>query len=706
MKFYLLAFLTLYTCTFWSLDEQKLDSLYSELDNHPVGTELIETYIEIAKIHEAAEANDSVLKYADLADSLSVKANYHKGIAAALMLRADYYSSNRKYESALVELKKALQIRQEHNLGPEAIGNAHVALGNTYQRKGMIVEGLAEYQNATDVFLENDMLIESTIPMMNQGNMYLNLDDTAKARHYYFEAKRISDELGELGHSYGNILNGIGIYYLQTSQFDSMMVYYKKALKIFEAKDYKTGIANGHNNIAIAYYYLEQPEKALEHFQKALRVRQLLKDRIGEAQSLNNIGLYYEGFEDYESALLYFQKSLTLADEIEAKSEMFDAVQALYETYEKINDFENAFFYRDSMYILKQLISQENHMRSVEDLEAKYNAKNKDKEIVQLNELRTIDAALSDEKHFANNLIIGGVSIVALVLACLGVVLLLGNKRKKAVNVTLTNQKSEIEEQKDQLEQINTDVQDSIKYAEQIQQAILPENHDLAQLGDYFMLFKPRDIVSGDFYWYFKRGDDQFVAVADCTGHGVPGAFVSMLCHNAISQVIIEQGNSDPGEILSMVNKEVLKKLKKKGDKFQISDGMDILLCKYNKPKSSFKFSGAFNSLLMLNRGVIVEHKVDKVAIGGSTSFDFEFQTQDLTYSSGDTVYLRTDGYQDQFGGKKGKKFLKKNLNAILQNFDNVEMSEQQEILIKALADWQQDYRQVDDITLMGLRLA
>ncbi|MFT7613771.1 MAG: serine phosphatase RsbU (regulator of sigma subunit), partial [Parvicellaceae bacterium] len=236
--------------------------------------------------------------------------------------------------------------------------------------------------------------------------------------------------------------------------------------------------------------------------------------------------------------------------------------------------------------------------------------------------------------------------------------------------------------------------------------AILPEKHDLGQLGDYFMLYMPRDIVSGDFYWYFKRGDDQYFAVADCTGHGVPGAFISMLCHNAISQVIIEKGKSDPGEILSLVNKEVLKRLKKKGDKFQASDGMDIILCKYNKIQSSFKFSGAFNSLLLLSKRSIIEHKVDRVAIGGTTDFDFEFKTQDLEYSSGDIVYLRTDGYQDQFGGKKGKRFLKKKLNAILQNFETVEMQDQQEILVKELAEWQLGYRQVDDITLMGLKLS
>jgi serine phosphatase RsbU (regulator of sigma subunit) len=256
--------------------------------------------------------------------------------------------------------------------------------------------------------------------------------------------------------------------------------------------------------------------------------------------------------------------------------------------------------------------------------------------------------------------------------------------------------------QKEELAKKNEDITDSIRYAKRIQFAILPET---SPYPDTFILFKPKDIVSGDFYWFTEVGDKEFFSAVDCTGHGVPGAFMSIIGHNSLSKIVKEFGILEPGEILSQLNKEVLDTLHQRSDARDIYDGMDLALACYDRKGKFLEYSGAFNPLYLVRDGELIETKADKQSIGRSAfKTDAVFTNHRIEIKPGDTVYLFTDGYADQFGGEHRKKFKYGKLKEIILNIQKESMTEQRVIMDQAIEKWRGDQDQLDDILVIGRR--
>lgn len=259
---------------------------------------------------------------------------------------------------------------------------------------------------------------------------------------------------------------------------------------------------------------------------------------------------------------------------------------------------------------------------------------------------------------------------------------------------------------KESLKKKNKDITDSINYAKSIQQAILPDLNTSQQvLGDSFIFFMPRDIVSGDFYWMHKMDNgDVYFAVADCTGHGVPGAFMSMMGNDMLNKIIVDHGVQEPGQILSELNREVKKALAKNVSSDQMRDGMDIVLCR-KKADNILEFASAMRNFYKLSNKSLEEFKGDKSPIGGNTSLDFNFKTQQISITKNDCLYLFTDGFADQFGGVEGKKFMSKNLKELFLAVHEKPMIEQHQLLKNTFLGWRSNYEQVDDVTVMGIRI-
>jgi ligand-binding sensor domain-containing protein/serine phosphatase RsbU (regulator of sigma subunit) len=256
--------------------------------------------------------------------------------------------------------------------------------------------------------------------------------------------------------------------------------------------------------------------------------------------------------------------------------------------------------------------------------------------------------------------------------------------------------------QKEELTQKNKDITDSIRYAKRIQFAILPEN---SPFPDTFILFKPKDIVSGDFYWFTEVGDKEFFSAVDCTGHGVPGAFMSIIGHNSLTKIVREYGILEPGQILKQLNKEVVGTLHTRSDSRDIYDGMDLALVAYDRKERYLEYAGAFNPLYLVRNGEILETRADKQSIGRS-GFNTEmvFQNHRIDIEPGDTVYLFSDGYVDQFGGELMKKFKYKNLKETILKIQPESMSQQRAILDHTIEKWRGDLDQLDDILVIGRR--
>lgn len=269
--------------------------------------------------------------------------------------------------------------------------------------------------------------------------------------------------------------------------------------------------------------------------------------------------------------------------------------------------------------------------------------------------------------------------------------------------------------QKEIIEQKNKDITDSINYAKRIQHAILPENNKIAQaLPGSFILFIPKDIVSGDFYWFSELQDQdssyKIIAAIDCTGHGVPGAFMSMIGNDLLNQIVKEKRITAPSEILNNLHNGIRESLKQYNDKAGVKDGMDISLCSINIEKKELQYAGAHNSLYFFKKENeqfnFKELKADRYGIGGEVrGAKRTFTNHCIKLETGDTVYLFTDGFHDQFGGSNNKKYTSRRFRELLHTIQNMKMNEQQHALKKSIDEWKGNEVQTDDILVLGIKI-
>lgn len=258
-----------------------------------------------------------------------------------------------------------------------------------------------------------------------------------------------------------------------------------------------------------------------------------------------------------------------------------------------------------------------------------------------------------------------------------------------------------------ELEKKNRDITSSLEYAQRIQNAILPTEKVFARgFSDKFVLYIPKDIVSGDFYWYAEKEDTSLIAAVDCTGHGVPGAFMSIIGYSNLNKIVLEKGFTDPQVILSMLDREVTEILKQKEDDSDSRDGMDISLCTLDRKKKKLTFSGAYRPMYLLRNKELSEFKGSPFPIGGKFKFKKQkvFFNETIDLQKGDTLYIFSDGYADQFGGNGSQKFMTKNFKNLLINLQEHTMDEQKHILHYEFESWRGDHKQMDDILIIGLR--
>ena len=271
-------------------------------------------------------------------------------------------------------------------------------------------------------------------------------------------------------------------------------------------------------------------------------------------------------------------------------------------------------------------------------------------------------------------------------------------RKQKAV---IEEQKEEVELAHNELEEKNKEITDSIQYAKRIQNAILPQAMVVKKyLQESFILYKPKDIVAGDFYWLEPSKNKVLFAAADCTGHGVPGAMVSVVCNNGLNRSVREYGLTDPGEILNKTREIVVKEFEKSEE--EVKDGMDIALCSIEG--NTLEYAGAHNPLWIIRNGELLETKANKQPIG---QFDNPepYTTHTLELQKGDSIYIFSDGYVDQFGGEKGKKLKTANFKKLLLSIQKENMSTQKHLIDEAFENWKGNLEQLDDVCVIGVRV-
>ncbi len=260
-------------------------------------------------------------------------------------------------------------------------------------------------------------------------------------------------------------------------------------------------------------------------------------------------------------------------------------------------------------------------------------------------------------------------------------------------------------EKNSELIQHNKDMLDSIQYASRIQEAILPDVQKIKNaFKDAFVLYQPKDVVSGDYYFFYQRGNKAFVAAVDCTGHGVPGALMSFIANGALKEVIIKKGVEEPSEILYALDEELFISLNKNGGDSVTNDGMDVALAVFDFATQKVQFSGAFRPMLLIRDNEVIEVEANRFPIGFYCGVQKTFVSHEINLKQNDAFYFFTDGYCDQFGGERKKKFNRKQFKELLLSAQDMEMSEQEAYLQYVLLNWRQEEPQVDDVLVIGIK--
>ncbi|MBE0673799.1 MAG: SpoIIE family protein phosphatase, partial [Bacteroidales bacterium] len=282
------------------------------------------------------------------------------------------------------------------------------------------------------------------------------------------------------------------------------------------------------------------------------------------------------------------------------------------------------------------------------------------------------------------------------------------NQRRLRLNLEneLRDRTREVVRQKEEIEQQNIEITDSINYAKRIQSSILPDVVKLKDsFRDAFIIFLPRDIVSGDFYWFERLDDDRFIlACADSTGHGVPGAFMSMIGSTLLQDIVTRQNITRPSEVLTMLDKQIFSTLNRNLDVGVSNDGMDMVICEFSLKSRHIRFASAMRPVILIMEGEPIYIKGNRSSVGGMAYSEKFFDDQEYYLSEGDAIYLFSDGFPDQFGGEDGKKMKVARLKKLIESLTQMPMEEQKDYITNFFYDWKGDHEQVDDILFMGIK--
>jgi len=543
----------------------------------------------------------------------------------------------------------------------------------------------------------------------------------------------------------------VAYLYWNVNHFDNSIKYFTDAIECYE----KTGNKNAKkvifNNLGMIYSDIEDYPQSLKYFEKGLAISKEIDDDKEIALGFNNIAIANSYLEKYDVALEYAKKALDIGAELNDKHLMLSCYIMLTEYYEKLGNTEKSLEYFNFYSSLQKHIQEEENKIRMKELHDRTKRAEMEK-LLKEKELLTTTASLEEaqkvnrermlqidnlnkdkeiselklkeketEIRRRNNLIKGAIAVFIIIFIFSLVVFRLyrqklkNNKLLEEQNIKLTSQKEKINEQRKQLEHSNKKLEkknvqilDSISYASRIQEAILPyESRIKKLLPESFIFFKPRDIVSGDFYWFSEQHGKIFIAEVDCTGHGVPGAFMSMIGNTLLNEIVNDKGVYKPSEILKQLNKGIIFTLNQENssDNFQ-DDGMEVSLCCIDKAAKTVEIALANQTAYLVENNEIRLIEGDIYSVGGtfSLSDDDEFTNHSIKYTEDTSLYMLSDGYADQFGGIQNHKFLASQLQDLLLDNNSLSMKDQSDILEMTFNSWKGNKKQIDDILVIGIK--
>ncbi|GJM30305.1 MAG: hypothetical protein DHS20C17_29400 [Cyclobacteriaceae bacterium] len=529
----------------------------------------------------------------------------------------------------------------------------------------------------------------------NIGIIYDELEKYSTALDFYQRSLELKERIGDQS-TIANTINNIGFLYNKTNNHDKAYEYFNRALVIDEQQKDSLGMFNTLNNIGLYYFHQQFYDSALSYFNKALVLGENLNNNYDKAHLYNNISNIHLRKGDLESAISSYNQSLALSEPLDAKSRMITSYKGLAEAYKRLGRYRTALDYYKKQSDLKDLVNIERNTRKITEIETNYQIQQREKEIEILKKESEIQGLNLSKNRTVSYFLMGGIVLI-FVLAS---VLYQRYQYRIKSNAALEEQNKEIAKK-------NIDILDSIMYAKGIQDAIRPDPA-LLKTGfkDYFILSQARDIVNGDFYWLAEVEQFIIIAVMDCTGHGVPGAFMTVMANSLLNQIVMEQGVTAPAEILKTLHTEITTTLHQEKYNQINNEGMDIGICRFQRETKCLSFAGAKRPFYYFqeNKLKVIKGNTQSVA-GIFYRNNPKFDETTVQLNPGDTFYLFTDGSIDQFGGPENKKFMSWRFKHHLNIIQPHDMESQQEHLEAEISSWKGKNEQTDDILIMGVRV-
>lgn len=563
-----------------------------------------------------------------------------------------------------------------------------------------------DYMEALKIHEKNGDVKGQASLLNNIGILYSDMGVLDKSIEYYEKSLVKKAEIGDtIG--MGSTYNNLGIVYKGLLDYEKALENYFKCLEIETTHSFEEDHSSTYCNIGMVYLHLDSIAKAETYIKEAIRIAEKYDNYHDVSNAYNAMAALEMKRENWSTAKVYAEKSHQLSKEIQSEGIESLSHEYLHIIYKNLGDFENALehyewfvFYRDQAQseANQRAVIQQEYKYSYEKQAAADSIRNEEHKKVQEAQLEAQKAETEKQKQQSYYLY-GGLGLTAI----FGFFMFNRYRLTQKQKVVIEEQKHQVDQAFVQLEEKNTEILDSINYAKRIQTAILPPESIWKQyLPHSFVLYKPKDIVAGDFYWMEPTDKGVIFAAADCTGHGVPGAMVSVVCNNGLNRSVREFGLKDPGQILDKTREIVIKEFEKSEE--EVKDGMDIALCSlYN---NELTYAGAHNPLWIIRKdsNEIEEIKANKQPIGQFLESE-SFTSHKITLNTGDQIFIFSDGYADQFGGDKGKKFKASNFKELLLSIKDLPVNEQKAKLNQTIEDWRGSIEQLDDICVIGVKI-
>lgn len=695
---------------------QEKDSLLKELQKQTADSLSYKIYLAIGNIYQQQDT-DSAVYYHQKARKLAEKMKDTFLLVQAMNLEAIDYFVGTKHEAGKVLLEQTLDLIKKAKSSKK---NQKIK-ASSLNLLGVIEKEKANYPVALENFFDALKINEAIADFRGQannlgniGHIFYEKEEVAKAKTYYQKALEISEkhQLETVNH-----IISLGVVEIAMKNFKEAEKYFFKALSLLENDNNPYALGSCFNNIANCYERQKLWDKALLYYQKSLQLAKNIENKYGEMVNLNNIGRVYLAINQLKTAEYFLQQAWNLAKEIQDAENQKDIAENLSVLYEKQQKPALSLQYLQRYIHLKDSLSKTEYIKSFLTKEFQYNyekqkladsLKNAEQILFKNIEIAKNQAEIRAKKN-EQIALFGGLFSALLLSGVLYNRFRITSKQKKIIE----QQKAEVEKQKSIVEAQNAEIQHknknilaSIQYAERIQKAMLPTNEWHKMLPHSFILYLPRDIVAGDFYWLEETEDSIFLATADCTGHGVPGAMVSMLCSSVLTKIVLEEQIHETNLILDRAKSLITESFTRHSHS-EVKDGMDICLCKfYKKDTLKMEFSGAKRPLWILRKGTVLEFEGDKMPISQFNFLqDMSFTKNIINLEENDRIFLFSDGYADQFGGEHNKKFGSRNLKKYLTDSASLGIAEQREFLVELLKKWKGSNEQTDDITLIGIEV-